>query len=587
MDNENKQVVGTEQNMEKYFFRASAADFKKIPGKPIGYWIGEKTRNIFSKSDTLDKVAKIKQGLATCNNDLFLRLWFEVASSQIGYGVTSHLDALESKKKWFPYNKGGGYRKWYGNNDYLVNWKNNGEDIHAYSNLPMDYSGAPVRAKRFYFLEGITYGLISSYGFSARRVFGGFVFDVGGSMIFPEKDPNRLLGFLCSTLTKALITTINPTLNYQVGDIQKLPIMNDAFKSIKFDWDIIIKIGKTDWDTYEISWGFTTLLLLHAAHRQPTLKGTYQKLRTHWQDLVQEMHYLEEENNRIFIEAYGLQDELTPDVPLKEITLTCNPHYRYGGNKTEAELEALLLADTIREFLSYAVGCMFGRYSLDKPGLVLANQGETLADYLAQVSNPIFTPDQDNVIPMLDGEWFADDITERFRQFLRVTFGEEHYEENLTFIEDAIGKDIRRFFLRDFYNDHVKRYKKRPIYWLFSSPKGTFSALIYLHRYRPDTVSIVLGYLRDFRNKLDSHLKHLEQVSISTDAGQAEKTRALKEIDNLKKQLLELDDYEHDTLYPLATQQITIDLDDGVKANYPKFGSALKRIVGLDAKDDD
>ena len=299
------------------------------------------------------------------------------------------------------------------------------------------------------------------------------------------------------------------------------------------------------------------------------------------------MQRLEEENNRIFIEAYGLQDELTPDVPLKEITLTCNPYYRYGGDKTEEELEALLLADTMRELLSYAAGCMFGRYSLDKPGLILANQGDTLTEYLQQVPEPSFIPNQDNVIPILDGDWFTDDITERFRQFLRVTFGETHYEENLAFIEAALGKDVRKYFLKDFYNDHVRRYKKRPIYWLFSSPKGSFNALIYLHRYRPDTVSVVLQYLRDFRKKLAARLDYLQQVGISPSASQSEKTRAQKEIDTIKKQLLELDDYERDTLYPLATAQIALDLDDGVKVNYLKLGPALKKIVGLDAKGED
>ena len=216
------------------------------------------------------------------------------------------------------------------------------------------------------------------------------------------------------------------------------------------------------------------------------------------------MQRLEEENNRIFIDAYGLQDELTPEVPLEEITLTCNPAYRYGGKSSEAELEALLRADTMREFVSYAVGCMFGRYSLDAPGLILANQGEGLQEYRAKVPNPTFEPDADNVIPVLDGDWFADDIAARFRHFLRVTFGEEHFQENLAFVEEALGKDIRKYFTRDFFNDHVKRYKKRPIYWLFSSPKGTFNALIYMHRYRPDTVSVVLNdYLREFRSKLE------------------------------------------------------------------------------------
>ena len=234
-----------------------------------------------------------------------------------------------------------------------------------------------------------------------------------------------------------------------------------------------------------------------------------------------EMQRLEQENNRIFIDAYGLQDELTPEVPLNEISLTCNPHYRYGGDKSQEELETLLLADTIREFISYAVGCMFGRYALEEPGLILANQGDGMDEYLSRVPEPAYAPDADNVIPIVDGDWFVDDIVGRFREFLRLTFGDEYYEANLRFIEQALGKngnarDLRDYFLKDFYRDHVKRYKKRPIYWLFSSPGGIFNALIYMHRYRPDTVGVVLNdYLREFHAKLTSRKHHLEAVSIN------------------------------------------------------------------------
>ena len=229
---------------------------------------------------------------------------------------------------------------------------------------------------------------------------------------------------------------------------------------------------------------------------------------------------------------------------------------------------------------------MFGRYSLDKPGLVLASQGETLEDFLRRIPEPSFMPDEDNVIPLINGEWFADDVTERFSQLLRVTFGEAHYEQNLAYIEAALGKDIRKYFLKDFYTDHVKRYRKCPIYWMFSSSKGTFNALIYLHRYRPDTVSVVLQYLRDLRKKLVARLDYLQKFAISTTASQGDKTKANKEAETIKKQQLELDDYERDTLYPLATEQVPLDLNVGVKVNYLRLGSALKKIVGLEAKED-
>jgi type II restriction/modification system DNA methylase subunit YeeA len=389
---------------------------------------------------------------------------------------------------------------------------------------------------------------------------------------------------------------LNPTLNLQPGNVSNIPVpdINSSISNPFFRKcaDSLIAFSKSDWDSFETSWNFTSLPLLNPDYRQPTLKATYQKLRAHWREMTLEMQRLEEENNRIFIDAYGLQDELTPEVPLNEITLTCNPHYRYGNDKSEGELEALLLADTMRELVSYAVGCMFGRYALDKPGLILANQGETIEDYLEQVPDPIFPADEDNVIPLLENDWFTDDIAERFRMFLRVTFGEEHYEENLRFLEQALnvkGKrnyTIRDYFLGEFYTDHVKRYKKRPIYWLFSSPKGSFNALIYMHRYRPDTVSVVLGYLRNFRTKLVSEQNHQEAISISANSSQGEKTKALKEIGRLKKMIAELDDYEREVLYPLATRQIEIDLDDGLKVKYLKFGPALKKITGLDAKED-
>ncbi|EAM48197.1 hypothetical protein CwatDRAFT_0773 [Crocosphaera watsonii WH 8501] len=309
---------------------------------------------------------------------------------------------------------------------------------------------------------------------------------------------------------------------------------------------------------------------------------TYELSANNGKEMTLEWQKLEEENNRIVIEAYGLQDELNPDVPLNEITVTCNPHYRYNSDKPQEELENLLLADTIKEFISYAVGCMFGRYSLDKEGLILANQGETLQDYLKQIPNPTFTPTETNVIPILEGDWFTDDINEQFRKFLRVTFGEKNYQANLNFIEEAINKDIEKYFLKDFYNDHVKRYKKRPIYWLFSSPKGTFNALIYLHRYRPDTLNIVLNkYLREFRTKLQARLETLKQIEISSSASKTEKTKALRETEQIKKMLNELEEYEQETLYPLAIKQKEIDLDDGVKVNYKQFGKALKKVTGL------
>lgn len=576
-------------SMNQLFFRASAADFAKIPGSPIAYWVSDRILRVHAESSVLKELGDTRQGMATSDNGRFLRVWSEVSFVKACLDAKDRKEAVDSQKKWFPYNKGGDFRKWYGNAEFFVNWEHDGKELLAYATSLYGSPTRTIKSISEYFKPSISWSKVSSGSLAMRHYPAGYLFDVAGCCIFAESDADRmfLIGYSNTTVVRTLLSSISPTINFEAGQIASLPILpleRDKFVSIPRR---IIEATKQDWDSYECSWDFRSLPLLRLEYANTDLSSAYTKLRSHWRDTTLKIQELEQDNNRLFINSYGLQDELRPEVPLNEITLTCNPHYRYGGNKPEEELEALLLADTMREFISYAVGCMFGRYSLDKPGLVLANQGDTLADYLRQVPQPTFLPDADNVIPLLDGEWFNDDITERFRSFLRLTFGEAHYAENLKLIEDALGKDIRKFFLKDFYSDHVKRYKKRPIYWLFASPKGSFNALIYLHRYRPDTASVVLQYLRDFQEKLTGERKRQEQISISTSASQADKTRALKSIDSLKKTLAELDDYERGVLHPLATQQIAIDLDDGVKVNYLKFGTALKKIPGLEAKGED
>lgn len=584
--NERNQKVSS----QGWFYRASAADFKKIPGSPIAYWVSQKVSDIFQHSIRLDELAPVKVGLQTGSNETFVREWFEVSKRKTSFCSNGKHDF---NKKWFPYNKGGEYRKWYGNNENIVNWENDGYEIQNFTDCNGKLRSRPQN-REYYFRESISWSFVSSSYFGVRFSDSKAIFDVGGSSTFPdEKDKYFLTGLLCSKLSHGFMRAMNPTLNFQVGNVASIPVTDNHRQGFN-DENIkqLIVVHKNDWNSYETSWDFTSLPLLHPDYRQPTLQATYQKLSAYWREMTLEMQRLEEENNRIFIDVYGLQDELTPDVPLNEITLTCNPHYRYGGDKYEEELEALLLADTMRELVSYSVGCMFGRYALEKPGLILASRGDTFEYFLKQIPEPSFPADKDNVIPMLDGDWFADDIADRFRKFLRVAFGEEQYEDNLKFIETALGKngkprDIRDYFLMDFYNDHVKRYKKRPIYWLFSSPKGSFNALIYMHRYRPDTVSVVLNdYLREFRTKLASHKNHLEAVSISASASQGEKTKALKEIEKLNKMIVEMEEYEREVLYPLATEQVEIDLDDGVKVNYLKLGAALKKIPGLDSAEE-
>ncbi|TQE98819.1 MAG: BREX-1 system adenine-specific DNA-methyltransferase PglX [Spiribacter salinus] len=570
-------------------FRVSPVEFGRIPGSPLVYWLPTGVLRMIADSEEMGQHVDSKQGLATANNERFMRSWHEVSLCQIGFNIPTSEDAEKTGLRWFPINKGGQFRKWYGNHEFIVNWQADGREIKAYVTDRYPYLNGNIdyviKDRGRFFHESISWSDITT-GANAFRLYPkGFLYDATGHSAFTKTadDSWRILSFCNSRPCELIARAINPTVHFHIGYFDKLPW--------PAHWDgerqsgrvlRTIAISHADWDAYETSWDFTTLPLLSPDHRGETLADSYATLRTHWQCRTDKMQRLEEENNRIFIEAYGLQDELTPEVPIEEITLTCNPAYRYGVKISEEEREKRLLADTIAEFLSYAVGCMFGRYSLDKPGLVLANQGETLADYLAQVPKPSFMPDEDNVITILDDTWFTDDIVERFHAFLRVTFGKEHFQENLEFIEDAIGKPVRKYFLKDFYKDHVQRYKKRPIYWLFSSPKGSFNALIYMHRYRPDTVSVILNeYLREFRTKLAARVQQLEEIEASAASSARDKTAALKEISKLRATIAELEDWERKVLLPLASEKIEIDLDDGVKANYPRFGAALAKVTGL------
>ena len=587
----NKELVFMEKIEAGKIMHVDFLSLLPLPGSPFAYWLSRESIGVFSLFGRVGDFADAKSGQNTGDNNRFLKLWYEVPFSHIGTNYSALDQTADKKHKWFPYNKGGKFRKWYGNREYVINWFNNGQEVKEYAverNNGKHWSRY-IQNLPYMMQEGVTWTFIG-YNFSARYASQGFLFDYAGCSLFP-KNSNRVpffLGLINSKVASHFLSALNQSLNYQPGNISDIPCPNiDSLllsSSCEINIKAAIKISIEDDDSLETSQDFSFMPLLSNYYQQPSLISTYKKLSTHWKQMTLELKLLEEENNRFFIEIFKLQNELNPELSLDDISLNCNPHYRYGSSKSEDELEVLMSADTMKEFISYAVGCMFGRYSLDKPGLILSNQGETVEDYLAKVLDPTFDPDEDNVIPILDEGWFTDDITDRFRKFLKITFGEEHYEENLTFLEEAIGKDIRKYFLKDFYSDHLKCYKKRPIYWLFSSPKGSFNALIYMHRYRPDTVSVVLNdYLREFRTKLSARKEHLDQISISASANPKEKTQALKDLEKLRKIIDELDEYERETLYPLATKQIAIDLDDGVKVNYLKFGDALKKIPGLDA----
>lgn len=404
----------------------------------------------------------------------------------------------------------------------------------------------------------------------------GQMFETKGSVCFFENrhDLEYGLAFANTSIVEKLLLALAPTADYHEGPLGKLPFIKAAEDVICDISRNCILLARSDWDNYETSWDFLDLPLVRKGLKDATLETSWQNWATQCTTAIHHMQELETENNRLFIKTYGLETELKPEVPEEQITLA--------------------RADPRRDmaaFLSYAIGCMMGRYSLDKTGLILANAGETLQEYLATGGKSIeqvsFVPDEDAIVPVLDGEWFEDDIVARTRQFLRVTFGEATLEENIRFIEESLGKDLRKYFLTDFYKDHLQTYKRRPIYWMFQSPKKSFNALIYLHRYNKDTVNRLLNrYLRDYLQKIRSRLEHLEHVQASAPTTR-EKTLASKESEALRKRLHECEAYERDVILPLAQQRLEIDLDDGVKVNYLKFGEALAPIPGLAAKEED
>jgi hypothetical protein len=548
-----------------------------IPGRPLVYWMSEAIINAFRRGKPLEELAKPRQGMATADNGRFLRNWHEVSFRKIGFGCESASEAKATKCRWFPYNKGGGYRKWYGNCDLVVDWEKDGNAIRNFKDMAGKTRSA-VRNPEFYFKEGITWTTTTSNSLAARKTDCGFLFDVKGSSLFPGSQLLTMLGFIVTPIADRILSMLNPTTEFQVGNMSSLPILVDEIKAIAATSSALISssisLARADWDNFETSWDFHNLPLLRSGLKGATLAASWQNWEAHCQAAIRRMQELETENNRLFIAAYGLQGELKPEVPEDQITLA-----RADVRKDMAG------------FLSYAVGCMMGRYSLDAPGLILANAGDTVEEYLAKVNRPLdkltFTPDEDGIIPVLDGEWFEDDIVARTRDFLRATFGEAALRENLRFIEESLGKDLRKYFLNDFYKDHLQTYKKRPIYWLVQSPKKGFSVLIYLHRYTRDTMNLVLNrYLRDYQVKLRNRLAHLTQEQATASSAKA-KTEARKEADKLTRTLTECEEWERQTVLPLAQARIELNLDDGVKVNYLKLGEALAPIAGLAAKEED
>lgn len=563
----------------------SVEGFKKVPGLPIAYWVNERVLDVFEKGIPLGQFAEVKRGMTTSDNDKFLRFWPEVPSERVFLNAKNAKEALDSGAKWFPYSKGGGYRKWFGFLEYYINWENAGHDVIAFAKtINKSYTRTIVNID-YYYLPSVGFSYITTGPFSMRWLPEGLLYDSGGPGVFTSEEKRRfVLGCMNSSPASLILKLLNPTINLQIADLVRLPIPSyEILKNhIFFKEEIkrLISIAKEDWNSYEISWDFAELPLLASNIRHPLLKKTYDNLRKSWSCMTKEMQILEEKNNEIFIKAYGLQGEVSPKVLISEITLTCNPHYRYDNNRSNDDLEKLLMLDTIKEFVSYSVGCMMGRYSLDQLGLVYAGGEFDPGKYIT------YPADRDAIIPILDKDYFEDDIVSRFVSFVRITFGEQTLSQNLDFIADALGRTgsesavdrIRKYFLNDFYKDHVRTYKKRPIYWLFTSGKQkAFNALIYMHRYDKDTVArIRTDYLHELQGKYELETRRLEEVQ-NSDAPAQTKREASKRLTALNKQKEELRKYD-ELLRHYADQQIEIDLDDGVKVNYAKFNGLLAKI---------
>ena len=545
-----------------YFYEASANDFKRIKGHPIAFWASEEMLNAFENYPTISEIAPPKQGLATANNDLYLKLWFEPLFSKIGMGMHNCSEAQKSGYKWFPYNKGGAFRRWYGNRNYVVNWENDGEEIKNFKDEHGKIRSRPQNTA-YYFRQGITWSDITSASFSGRFTEAGFIFDIKGSSGFPNNSEiYYVLGFLNSSVSQKCIKILNPTITTQVGDMSRIPVevKGDYKESVDSKVEDAIQLSQRDWDSFETSWDYKKHPLLRNVSR---ISEAFIQWQAECDDRFNRLKANEEELNRIFIDIYGLQEELTPEVEDKDVTVR------------KADLQR-----DIKSLLSYAVGCMFGRYSLDVEGLAYAGGEWDSSKYQSYI------PDADNVIPITDEEYLDDDIVSRLCAWLKAVYGADTLEENLDYIAKALGNKgstsreiIRNYFLNDFFKDHCQTYSvtgsgKRPIYWLFDSGKQNgFKALVYLHRYTPDTIgNLRIDYLHKMQRVYESEINRMQDMMDHSENAR-EVAAASKRKDKLAKQLKECREYD-EKISHLALSRIELDLDDGVKVNYRKLQTA-------------
>lgn len=589
-----------EHTSKVYYQNVFQSNFEKIPGCPIGYWASPNILRIFTSNLALSAVASPCVGLQTADNARFLRLWFEVSRSRIGFGFENAASAARSGLKWFPCNKGGGFRKWYGNQDYIINWENDGYEIKNF----YDEKGkqrSVIRNPKYYYLEAISWSSVSSnIGIAFRYYPKGFIFDHAACNIY-TKNIVETLGYVNTKLISIFSNIINPTINLfsgSVGNIPYLPISN-IDKVVKQN----IYISKSDWNSHESSWDFEANPLLTinenthinkkieqqnneigeyiyidlATPKSDSLKWRMEQYKKKWEQMFNQLHENEEELNRQFIEIYGLQDELTPDVPIDEITILQQGEISFVPSEEGENAPKIMKWNDdviIKQLISYAVGCMMGRYRLDKPGLHIAHP-EPTAEEIDPYSyhGRKYEIDDDGILPLMNSDCgFSDNAPLRIADFVRIAFGEETQVENLNYMEQCLGKTLEQYFVKDFWKDHKKMYQNRPIYWLFASKKGTFQVIAYMHRMNAYTVERIRAkYLLPF-------IEHLEQEIKKLDMRRAElTTKESKQLQTLQKQLDECREY-HERLQVVAEQDISFDLDDGVVVNYAKFGDVLQKI---------
>ena len=544
----------TQQGKESVFlacenrYSADQSNFSKIPGSPVAYWVTNEVYKCFDKG-LLGQFATTKQGFKTGDNNRFLRLWYEADFSKTSFNG-------ETTKKWFPCTKGGEYRKWYGNFEYIVNWENDGFEIKHFVDDKGKLRSRPQNLQ-VNFTKEITWSSISSANISFRLADETFMYESKGPVLTPKINYTLMLAYLNSKVYQQFIKIVAPTLDYSEGAVLRVPYINVSETKESELVDTCVKLSKSDWDSFETSWDFQHHPLLR---KVPTIAEAFDQWQAECDERFNQLKANEEELNRIFIDIYGLQDELTPEVEDKDVTV----------RKAD-------LGRDVRSFISYAVGCMFGRYSLDVDGLAYAG-GEWDASKYAS-----FVADKDNIIPICDDEYFEDDIVGLFVEFVKTVYGADTLDENLKFIADALGgkgqpKDvIRNYFLNDFYKDHCKIYQKRPIYWLFDSgKKNGFKALIYMHRYQPDTIArIRTDYVHEQQARYRTAIADLEQRIANASTG--ERVKLNRKLAKLQAQDTELRNYE-EKIHHLADQMISIELDDGVKKNYAIFQDVLAKI---------